>query len=140
MAFFFVLSGIAAWHTGMGFWEIYKYSRLDTQLPCQVNTWEIKEKPNGQCLVYAKYSFNTPQGKIEGIHLLREKFLNFFAARRFLSDAAHMKWTVWFNSNNPLEASLEKAWPYFRCVKAFFALAILIYFILFKKSIIRKFV
>ncbi|CUI17859.1 Conserved putative membrane protein [Candidatus Protochlamydia naegleriophila] len=114
-------------YTGYAFFQLYSYQRLShTAVPQKID-WSVLAMDEDHFIPQAHYQF-TFQGKaFNGHTLLKEHYLNAWAAREAIDRLQSKPLLVWFNSNSPAMSTIEKNFPLKICLYTALLWGLLLY-------------
>lgn len=129
----FISGGIALWFAIEALIGMWNYHKLDRQTPAQIEIFTVVEKSSSKYLVNAKYIYQVDNLYLRGETLFVEPvYLNRISAEEDLKKWKEFKWEVWYNSNRPIESSLQKVFPFRTCLYALLTLGVFIYFLVLR--------
>ncbi|MBS4168080.1 hypothetical protein [Parachlamydia sp. AcF125] len=139
---FLLLIGLPTlFFSGITFYNLYQYSRLDSKTQVAKIEWSIVKQEPWSILNLVgwgeeRYALKTLfEFEYEGVFYKKEaladsfRFRNEWAARQEIAQEQNKKQFVWFQSTNPRQASLQKTFPLKGCISACVLIGIFIYFI-----------
>lgn len=130
LAFFFV------WQF---FKELYNYQSLKVKVPISVNEWRLDEVGNNKFKIVASYQYKFEKEIFHEKRAFRKIFINSDAALLYLKQQANEDLFVWVDPFKPKKSSLEKIFPIRQCINSILAIAIFIYFLVFKYYLHERF-
>ena len=121
------------------FIDIRAYNKLDRKSKATVASWEINEHGD-KYIVSAVYNYNVDDKTFEGKTFFNKaNFLNYYSAFEALAKFAKNDWTVWYNSRNFEESSLEKRLAIKNLLYTSISLSVLVYFLVLRR-VLKKYI
>jgi hypothetical protein len=133
-----VTSGaIVIWFSSIAGAGMWKYFRLNAQVPVKILGWEIKELSSSRFALEARYRYDVNEIPYEGKTIFESpQFLNRFAAENYIKLHTGKRWRTWYSASFPSYNSLEKEFPKKQCSQALLTLGVFVYFF-FTRGMLR---
>ena len=138
--FFLTLAlGIALFFIFKFGFSVNHYLNLKVQAPVKIEQWEL-EGAGDRWKIRAVYSLPLEKKSWAGATLFTDRsYLNEESAFRSLQELAKQEWAAWYCPNDPSISSLERIFPYNLLFRTLAACGVLIYFFLFQRWLVRKY-
>jgi hypothetical protein len=131
-------SAIALWFTGVGCFELWKYSRLDAETEAHGVDFDVVKKKSSSFAIKASYVFEVGGSRLEAAATFVEPyFLNEPAAMMAISQLKNKHWQVYYHKSDPSISSLQKNFPFKACIQAFLTLVVTFYFVFLRSFALR---
>ncbi len=108
--------------------KLWEYFRLDQTTTPQGIQWSVAALGEEAFAPQAHYSYRVKGNEYQGETLLKETYLNAWAAQEAISRLPHSSRTVWFDSSSPGISSLQKNFPLKGALSTLFLWILGIYF------------
>lgn len=123
-------ASLTLWRGSEALIQLWKYLRLDTQLPAKIENWQIKERSPSKYALLIDYTYQYKGIERRGTGQWETAFYpNRYAALEKTSHLPSTPIQVWIDGSSPDYTALEKKFPWRPSLYAFSSLAILFYFI-----------
>lgn len=136
--FFLGLVAISALaYTSYAFFQLYSYQRLDrTAVPQEIN-WSVLAMDESGFIPQAHYQFIFQDKVFNGHTLLKEHYLNAWAAREAIDRLQHKPLFVWFDSTSPTTSTIERNFPLKTCLYTALLWGLLVYLVWLNQQVMR---
>lgn len=128
-ALLLTLAAAAIWFSGTAMFYQFKYHQLDANASATITKWSVHPISEEQYQIIAVYHFPYKTDVIDGETAFTPYVRNPYTAEQYIKENSHLKWTVWYNSANPHQSSLQKRFPVKECLYAATLWGIFIYFV-----------
>lgn len=134
-----VISGaIALWFSGVAASGMWKFFRLDKQMPAKILNWQVCELTSSRFALEADYQFELDGVLYSGKTIFsKPQFLNRFTAENYMKINGSKSWKAWYRTSSPAYNSLEKEFPQKQCLNALLTLGVFIYFFFARNMVLR---
>jgi len=113
---------------------VREYFSLDQKAKAEITDWEIREKSPAGFSVSASYRFFASGKREKGVtEFTPPYFPTKEAAELAIKSLAKEPWQVFFDRFESKKNSLQRVFPFLLCIRAFLALASVLYCSLLKK-------
>lgn len=138
----FILTAlIALVFSGKAAGQIWTYVSLDSKAVASIEKWQVIEKGSSSFAIEASYRFSYLEKEFSGVtEFAPPYFLNETAASLAIKKISSQEFFVFFNKTHPERSSLQRIFPFLRCIHAFLTLGVFVYFIFLKKWLKKSFV
>ena len=132
-----VISSIAAcWFSFFAIKDLWVYGKLNAVAEGKVLSWDVVKIKEDQYLLKTNFRFVCKNSLIEGVTVFEKPvYLNEIAAEQAKKSLRLDQWKVWYDSSDPQICSMQKKFPFQRCIQAILSLVVLGYFIVLSKFI-----
>ncbi len=125
-----ILSGsIALWFTGISVHAIWKFLRLNAQVPVTINQLHVRELGASRFAIEIDFMYKIKNETHSGKTILETpQFMNQFAAENYAKLLTPKRWQAWYRQSNPSVSSLEREFPQKLCMQALLTVGVFAYF------------
>ena len=110
--------------------DLRRYFRLEKKSIAKVEKWEVVEKGSSKFAIKANFSFEN-QGLIyQGKTTFSKPYhLNYLSAEKQIKIYTAQLWPVWYQESHPEHCSIERIFPFKKCLYSLMLLGIFLYFV-----------
>ena len=124
-------------YTSYTLFQLYNYQRFTrTVIPQQID-WSVLAMNEDNFIPQAHYQFIFQGQVFKGHTLLKEHYLNAWAAREAIDRLQQTSLLVWFDSTSPLTSTLERNFPIKTFLYTLLLWGLLIYLIWLNQQVLR---
>jgi len=110
--------------------DLWGYLRLEKKSMAKIEKWEIVEKGSSQFAIKAYFSFETEGRVYQGKTTFSKPYhLNRISAEKQIKIYTEQPWSVWHQLSHPEHSSIERIFPFKKCLYSLVLLGIFFYFI-----------
>ena len=119
--------------------DLHRYFRLEKKSIAKIEKWKVVEK-GSKFAIEAYFSFENQGHTYQGKTTFSKPFhLNRLSAEKQIKIYTAKQWSVWYQESHPEHCSIERIFPFKKCLYSLMVLAIFLYFAyLVKKSSTSK--
>lgn len=129
-AFLGIIALSTLWYSCVALYRYYDYNRLDGESNTSSISWTVEEHSTDAFTLTAEYEFAINHSLYQGsTQFLNENYLNKWAAEQAIKSKSRQHWTVWYDTDNPQQSSLQHNFPFKDCFSAIVLWGILLYFL-----------
>jgi hypothetical protein len=133
-----ISGGIVVWFSSIAAGGMWKYFRLNAQVPVKILKWEVQELSSSRFALEAHYRYDVRDVPYEGKTVFESpQFLNRFAAENYMKIHGSKWWQTWYSASRPGYSSLEKKFPKKECSQALLTLGVFVYFFFTRGMLMR---
>jgi len=136
--FKFNVSSLLAWVAGLltaGFLisasiDLWNYLRLEKNSMANIEQWKVIEKDPSKFAIKAHFSFEVAGRTYQGKTTFSKPYhLNRLSAEKQIKIYSQRKWPVWYQASHPERSSIDRIFPFKKCLYGLMLLGIFCYFI-----------
>jgi len=110
--------------------DLWGYLRLEKNSMAKIEKWETVEKGSSQFAIKAYFSFETEGRLYQGKTTFSKPYhLNRISAEKQIKIYTERPWSVWYQSSHPEHSSIDRIFPFKKCLYSLMLLGIFFYFI-----------
>ncbi|MES2345264.1 MAG: hypothetical protein V4494_04935 [Chlamydiota bacterium] len=129
----FITAGITLWFSVLALMGVWNYLKLEAKTVAIVDVFKVEEENPSRYVISGHYSYRVNGQIYEGETLFdRVHYLNRPAAEKDLEKWEKMSWEAWYNPKDPKQSSLQKMFPFKKCLYALLTLGVFIYFLILR--------
>ena len=114
--------------------DLWRYCRLEKKSIAKVEKWKIVKK-GSKFAIQAYFSFETQGHTYQGKTTFAKPYhLNYLSAEKQIKTYTTRQWPVWYQESHPEHSSIERIFPFKKCLYSLMVLGVFLYFVYLRHS------
>ena len=110
--------------------DLWRYQRLEKKSIAKVEKWEVVEKGSSHFAIQAYFSFENQGHTYQGKTTFSKPYhLNHLSAEKQIKIYSTQQWPVWYQQSHPEHCSIERIFPFKKCLYSLMVLGVFFYFV-----------
>ena len=146
-SFKFNASSLLVWLAGLltaGFLisaslDLWRYARLEKKSIAKVEKWRVVEKGSSKFAIKAYFSFKKQGHTYQGKTTFSKPYhLNHLSAEKQIKIYTTRQWLVWYQESHPEHCSIDRIFPFKKCLYGVMVLGIFFYFVYLRHRYLNR--
>lgn len=110
--------------------DLWRYVRLEKKTIAKIEKWKVVEKGSSEFAIKAYFSFENQGHTYQGKTTFSKPYhLNHLSAEKQIKIYTTKQWPVWYQESHPVHSSVERIFPFKKCLYSLMVLGIFLYFV-----------